>query len=220
MTPKIRKLILTAHVVSTVGWMGAIAAFLALAVSAITSHETRLTTSAYIAMTVIGWRVIVPLGAASLLTGLVLSLGTAWGLFRHYWVIVKFVLTVVATGLLLLHMTLADRLAEFVSQPAFFGPQFHGPRIQIMGDAAGALMLLIANTVLSVYKPRGMTAYGLRKQHALAIATSETGYVAESDRTANAPRWVKLFGIAALVLLIIFRVVLLHISGGHGHHFH
>jgi hypothetical protein len=118
---------LTAHVVSTVGWMGAMAAFLALAVAGLTSHDGKLADSAYVAMKLIGWRVIVTLGIASLLTGLVQSLGTTWGLLRHYWVLLKFVLNVVALVLLLLHMTLADRLADTAKQITFSASRLHGP---------------------------------------------------------------------------------------------
>ena len=220
MTPKLQKLTLTAHVVSTVGWMGAIAAFLALAITGVTSHDTRFVDSAYVAMKLIGWRVIVPLGLASLLTGLVQSLGTTWGLFRHYWVLLKFVLTVVATVLLLLHMTLVDRLAEIANGPAFFDSRLHGHRFHIMADAAGAVILLVVNTVLSVYKPRGMTRYGLRKQRARYPVPAESAYVPKLGKEANAPRWVKVFGIAAVILIVLFRVVLTHMSGGGGHHFH
>jgi len=74
MTQQMRKLVLTAHVVSTVGWLGAIAAFLALAIASLTSNDTRMLDSGYVVMKLIGWRVIVPLGIASLLTGLIQSL--------------------------------------------------------------------------------------------------------------------------------------------------
>jgi len=142
------------------------------------------------------------------------------GLFRHYWVLLKFVLTVVATVLLPLHMTAADRLADAVSQTALVGPQLHGLRIQIMADAAAAILLLIVNTFLSVYKPRGMTRYGLRKQNTkYPVGTSET--LALYSGKANTPLWVKAFAITAFVLLVLFRLVLLHISGHPGgHHFH
>ena len=220
MTLKLQKLTLTAHIVSTVGWIGAISAFLVLAITGVTSNEIRLVDSAYVAMKLIGWRVIVPLGLASLLTGLVQSLGTEWGLFRHYWVIVKFVLTFVATVLLLLHMTLVDRLAEIANGPAFFDSRFHGHRFHIMADAAGAVILLVVNTVLSVYKPRGMTRYGLRKQRAKYPAPAESAYVPELGKEPNTPRWVKVFGIAVVILLVLFRVVLLHMSGSARHHFH
>jgi hypothetical protein len=221
MTPKIRKLMLTAHIISTLGWMGAIAAFLALAITGLSNHDSRIVDSAYVGMKLIGWRVIVPLGLASLLTGLIQSLGNTWGLFRHYWVIVKFVLTTVATGLLLLHMTLADRLADIADLPTFYGPRFHGLRIHIMADAAAAIVLLIVNTVLSVFKPRGMTAYGLRKERAqYQTAAARPIYVSVLDRAANMPLWLKVFGLSGVALLVLFRVVILHIAGGHGHHFH
>jgi hypothetical protein len=176
---------LTVHLVSTVGWLGAIAAFLALAATGFTSHEARVADSAYVAMKLVGWRVIVPLGLASLLTGLVQSLGTAWGLFRHYWVLLKFVLTAIATVLLLLHMGLVDRLANVANETAISSSHLHGLRIQIMADAAAAIALLIVSTVLSIYKPRGMTAYGLRKQRAQNGPTSEAAYLADT----NAPLW-------------------------------
>src|SRR6266496_5215969 len=112
MTPKIRKLTLTAHIVSAVGWMGATAAFLALALAGLTSNDDRLTSSAYVAMKLIGWRVIVPLSLASLLTGLVQSLGTAWGLFRHYWVLFKLLINVSASIVLLLYMQTLGYLAD------------------------------------------------------------------------------------------------------------
>ncbi len=104
MTPWLRKFALTAHVTFSVGWLGAVAGFLALAVAGLTSQDAQMVRAAYLAMELIGWFVIVPLSLASLLTGLVQSLGTQWGLFRHYWVLVKFLLTVVATLVLLVHM--------------------------------------------------------------------------------------------------------------------
>ena len=130
-------------------------------------------------------------------------------------------LTVIATGLLLLHMTLADRLADTADQMAFSGSRLHGLRLQIMADAAAAVVLLIVNTVLSIYKPRGMTRYGRRKQRAqYQKGGSEAEAIVELDKDAKAPVWVKVFAIIGFVLLIVFRVVIVHLSGGHGHHFH
>lgn len=53
--------------------------------------------AAYLAMDLTGRFVIVPLSLGSLLTGRVQSLGTTWGLFRHYWVLMKFQITILAT---------------------------------------------------------------------------------------------------------------------------
>jgi uncharacterized membrane protein len=152
MTPRVRKLALTAHVVASVGWLGAVAAFLALAVAALTSEDPQTIRSMNNAMKLSGWSVLVPLSVASLLTGLVQSLGTAWGLFRHYWVVTKLVLNVLATAVLLLYMRTLSDLADLTqSSPS---PVLH---------SGAALLLLVTATVLAVYKPRGLTRYGRRK---------------------------------------------------------
>src|SRR5881394_1963475 len=97
MTPRLGALALTAHLTVSVGWLGAVAGFLALAVSGLTSQDPQMVRAAYLAMELITWFVIVPLAFASLLTGLVVSLGTTWGMFRHYWVVSKLAITVLAT---------------------------------------------------------------------------------------------------------------------------
>src|SRR5438128_1957117 len=104
MPPNVRKLALTIHLTSSVGWVGAVVAYLALGVAAATSRDTQTVRAAWIAMDLTGWWAIVPLALASLLTGLIMSLGTPWGLFRHYWVVVSLVLAILCTAVLLLHM--------------------------------------------------------------------------------------------------------------------
>jgi hypothetical protein len=87
MTRGVRNLALTAHVTSSVGWMGAVLVFLALSVLGLTSRNDLTVRGAYLVMEPAAWLVLVPLAHASLLTGIVMSLGTTWGLFRHYWVV-------------------------------------------------------------------------------------------------------------------------------------
>ncbi len=87
MSPGVRKFVLTTHLTASVGWIGAVVAYLALGVSAVTTQEAQTVRAAWIAMEVTGWYAIVPLALAALLTGIVMSLGTPWGLFRHYWVL-------------------------------------------------------------------------------------------------------------------------------------
>jgi hypothetical protein len=162
MTPGLRKLALAVHLTSSVGFIGAALAYLGLGVSAVTSEDAQTVRAAWIAMELTGWYVIIPLALAALLTGLVMSLGTPWGLFRHYWVLITFVLTIFATVILLLHMptvsSLADvaREADGVTLGRLGGDLLH---------AGGGLLVLLVITVLNVYKPRGMTPYGWRKQH-------------------------------------------------------
>jgi hypothetical protein len=162
MPPRLRKFALTAHVTSSVGWLGAVAAFLALAVVGLTSQDAQTVRGTYLVMEPAAWLVLVPLALASLLTGLVMSLGTTWGLFRHYWVLFKLLINLLATIVLLTYMGTFSYMAGVAADPSAdlalvrnASPVLH---------AALALVVLLVATVLAVYKPRGMTAYGRRKQ--------------------------------------------------------
>src|ERR671919_321085 len=104
MTSGFRKFALTAHVTSSVGWIGAVVVFLALAIVGLTSQDAQTVRGAYLVMEPAAWWVLVPLAFASLLTGIVMSLGTTWGLFRHYWVVFKFLIAVFSTIVLLIYM--------------------------------------------------------------------------------------------------------------------
>jgi hypothetical protein len=164
MPPRVRKFALTAHVSSSVGWLGAVGGFLALAVAGLTSEDVQMVRAAYLAMDVTTWFVIVPLAIASLVTGLVVSLGSTWGLFRHYWVLMKLVITILATILLLVHTHPIAVLAAIAKQSTPYGADVRPLQIQLVADAGLALMALLVATTLGVYKPRGITRYGWRKQ--------------------------------------------------------
>jgi hypothetical protein len=167
MSPRLRKLALTAHVASSVGWLGAVAGVLALAVAGLTSQDAQTVRAAYIAMEFSAWFALVPLTVASLLTGLVQSLGTRWGLFRHYWVVAKLAINVVATVILLMYTQTLSSLADVAAQTSLSGDDLGGLRSPSpVLHAGAALLLLLAATTLAVYKPRGMTRYGWRRQHA------------------------------------------------------
>jgi uncharacterized membrane protein len=162
LTPGLRKLALTIHVACSVGWLGAVVAFLGLAVLGLTIQHEETVRGAYLVMEPAAWFVLVPLAVGSLLTGLVQSLGTTWGLFRHYWVIAKLVINLFATTVLLIYMRTFDALADVAADPSAdlatvrnVSPALHG---------ALALVLLLLATTLAVYKPRGLTPYGWRKQ--------------------------------------------------------
>jgi hypothetical protein len=161
MTPGLRKFALIVHLTISVGWVGAVVAYLALGISARTSQDTETMRAAYLAMESIGWLAIVPLALGALLTGLVMSLGTSWGLFRHYWVLISLVLTIFSTVILLLHMPTVDLLARVAR--AADGAQLRALGGDLFHPGVGLLVLLVI-TGLNVYKPRGVTPYGWRKQ--------------------------------------------------------
>ncbi|MDB4956939.1 MAG: rane protein [Myxococcales bacterium] len=160
MAPGLRKLALTAHVTSSVAWLGAVAAFLALALTGLRSKDAETVRAAYLAIKSTTWLVIVPLCLASLVTGVVQSLGTVWGLFHHHWVVVKLVLTILATAVLLLHTRAIDYAADAAAQRTMSSTDLRELRIQLVVDAGAALLVLLVATTLAVYKPKGRTRDG------------------------------------------------------------
>lgn len=159
-----RKTILVVHVLSSVGWFGAVGAFLALALVGLAGDDPRLTAAVYVAARLVAWWVIVPLGVLSFVSGIVQSLGTQWGLVRHYWVLIKLVLTAGSLVLLFVHMQMIDGAADHVmaATSGHGGDEFDATRIQLVVDSAAAIAVLVLATLLSILKPRGQTPFSAR----------------------------------------------------------
>lgn len=164
MSGGLRKVTLTAHVTCSVGWIGAVGAFLALALVGLTSRDALLTRGAYLAMGVTASEVIVPLAFASLITGVVSSLGTSWGLFRYYWIVFKLLITSLSTAVLMMHMRPIDELASAAAHADSFTGALAGPQRLMVIASSLAVVALIIVTALSVYKPRGVTPWGARRE--------------------------------------------------------
>lgn len=164
MPPGLRKLVLAVHIAVSVGWIGAVAAYIALDLAATTGRDTATVRAAYLGMELIAGSVIAPLAVAALITGLVMSLGTKWGLFRHYWVLISFVLTILATVVLLVEIRMINALAAVAADPATPDDalfELGGTLVHSVGGMAVLFVIL----VLNVFKPRGVTPYGWRMQH-------------------------------------------------------
>lgn len=66
---------------------------------------------------------------------------------------------------LLLQMDGIGHIAGAAAETALSSADYLGLRRSLVTHAAGGLLVLLVTTTLSVYKPRGMTRYGWRKQH-------------------------------------------------------
>jgi hypothetical protein len=206
MSPGVRRFALVAHVTSSVGWLGAVAAFLVLSIAGLVSDRAETVRGAYVAMNLIGLVAIVPLGLAALLTGLVQSLFTHWGLFKHYWVLTKFALTVVATTLLLLHQFTAVAAAAeraLTAQPGTL-PNIGGLGAQLVFDAGAAVAVLLVTTTLSIYKPWGRI--GERAE------MPASGSATVGPTPTSVPMGLRIF--VAIISAIVATIVIVHLAGG------
>ncbi len=210
MTPTLRKFALTTHVTASIGWLGALTVFLAHALASLFSQDEQMVRAVSIAMGLNAWFVILPLSLASLLTGLVQALGTAWGLFRHYWVLFKLVLTASAAGVLLLKLGPISYLADAAAETAFSSTHLVGLRTSILVHAIGGLLVLLAVVTLAVYKPQGLTRFGIRRLREQGNAEAESNLGAAT----NTPHWVRVFGFVVALLTLMLGVMLF--GGDHG----
>jgi hypothetical protein len=216
MIPKGRKLLLTTHITVSVGWIGAVLAYLALVIAAMTGQSDQLLRAAWMALELIGWYVIVPLALAALVTGIGIALRTPWGLLRHYWVATSLLLTVVAAAVLLQHMSTVTLFAGVAADAAIadirdiLRPALRGELLH----AGVGLVVLLAITTLNVYKPRGLTAYGRRRSGVIADSRSRSASRPESGwgTPVRTPRWVHAVWIHAAALLLLLAI--LHVAGG------
>jgi hypothetical protein len=208
-------LTITAHVTFSVGWLGAVAAFLVLSIAGLTSHDAEVVRGAYLSMNLISRFVIIPMCFAALATGLLQALGTPWGLFRYYWIVMKFGLAIFATLALLIHqfavMAVAAKRVSGAAAGTLFSADFDPLKTELVRAPSLAIVLLLVVTTLGVYKPWGLTRYGRRKQQ-------ERRIVQQQPDNAT-PLGVKVF--FALIGIFVLVFVVLHLTGhgfeSHGH---
>ncbi|MEO5765414.1 MAG: hypothetical protein ABIR52_08925 [Casimicrobiaceae bacterium] len=231
MTPHLRKFALTAHITSSVGLLGSIAAFLALSIAGLNSQDTQTIRAAYLAMDLIARFIIAPLAFGSLLTGLVESLGTPWGLFRHYWVLAKLLLTAFATTILLIKLKMIGHAAQLAAETILPRADLSTVGMELRFHAAAGLLLLLVPAVLSVYKPQGLTPYGRRRQQEQrvpsqqphlpqrrpSLASGGGANVSSGGAITITLRRMQVLGLAVVVLVV--HVLILHLTGaGHVGH--
>ncbi|MFJ7906834.1 DUF2269 domain-containing protein [Kitasatospora sp. NPDC096204] len=184
--PAARKPLVVLHVVASVSWPALMLCLLTLAVTALTTGDADRLRTAYRAMGLLGDALILPLSLLTFLSGVVLGLGTSWGLFRYHWVSTKFWLTLGAMTASVL--ALPDRLHDAVrvadAHPT--GPitmaDLGFVRYNTVIVPAVALTLYLVNVVLSVYKP-----WGRRKATARAGAGAGAGAEPGHPRPGRIP---------------------------------
>ena len=182
-----RNTLLSLHVSSSIGWFGALLVFGVHAVAALTSADAVVVRGAAVAMQGAAWYVILPLALMSLFSGIVQAIGGSWGIARHYWIVIKLVLTVVATAVLLAKLSPIDALAAM----AYPDADSYRLRTSLLVHAAGGLVILAIATILAIFKPVGRLGMG-----------------------SHPPRWVKALAISTLALLAL--VLILAVMGDHG----
>jgi hypothetical protein len=183
LSPRLRKLTLAVHLAFSVGWLGAAMSYLGLGIATGRSSDGETVRAGWIAMELTGWYIIVPLAIGSLVTGSAIALGTRWGLFRHYWVTISLALTLFATIVLVLHMPTVSAQADWAREAT--AAELGELGGDVLHPAIG-LAVLVFVLGLNVFKPRGMTRYGQRKQYEERMRPPDGGAADQQSRGTQA----------------------------------
>jgi hypothetical protein len=139
-----------AHTLVGVGWFGITVAKLVLEVVAATTGDLGVTRASFVFASAFDRAVFPPVSIATLITGIVLAVGTTWGLVRHWWIVVKLALTVgaIVTGVVFVGAWTEQGLA---APDAELGDV----SLRLIAWASVHALMLAAATVISVLKPWG-----------------------------------------------------------------
>lgn len=157
LSPPLRRAVLTAHIVASVGLLGDVAAVLAVNIRAATTNDPGFAATSYELLQMFSTVFGIPLSFAALITGLTLGLGSKWGVFRYVWVTAKLGLLV---SVILVGALVIGPATEEMARG-------HGDaETLLIAAAAWDVLALSAATALSVYKPgrsRSRAARGLAR---------------------------------------------------------
>jgi hypothetical protein len=181
LAPTGRKIVLAVHLTVSVGWLGAVVAYIPLDLTVALRNDLASVRAAWTAMDVIATRVILPLAMMSLVTGLLISLGTRWRLFRHWWVVVSLVLTVVAVLILAQEASVIARSASIAGAATATEQQILAQPPTLPHSIGGLLVLLVIQW-LNVFKPQGLTPYGWRRQQEERARSASRATVGTAER--------------------------------------
>jgi hypothetical protein len=153
--PRTRKSILLVHIASAGAWLGIDVVMAVLVFTALFTDDDRTKALSFQALGLVAVWPLLTMGMLCLLTGILLGLGSRYGLFRYWWVAVKLALNLLLSGLVL--VALAPEVADAAERARQFDaglPAPLGVGDLIFPPIVSPTALLVA-MVLAVFKPWG-----------------------------------------------------------------
>lgn len=156
-----RRTVLVLHVLCGVGWMGLDIGLALLVATGMSTDQGATAAAAYTAARIVIPPVVPVLAGGMLVTGVLLGLGTRWGLVQWTWVLSKLVIGIVLTVLVAVAL-----LPGVLAIPTDLGGSAAEVRTAVGDEATGLMfppvvsfLMLGASLVLSIWKPGGRTRW-------------------------------------------------------------
>ena len=166
-TPRTKKALVTTHVVFSGSWLGVGVVMVTLSVLGLRSEDVATVRVSYellelFDMTILPWSSI-----GAILSGIAVSLTSKWGLVRHYWIAAKLLIAiaVITSAFGFIHrwvVSAAERSAQLPATSAGIAAGGGDLGLQLVTAFGVAVFLVAVATVLSVFKPWGVTPFARR----------------------------------------------------------
>ncbi|SDP04229.1 hypothetical protein SAMN04487905_101544 [Actinopolyspora xinjiangensis] len=162
--PRARKAVLALHVVSAGAWIGIDVVLAVLVFTALLTQDVRTAAVSYQALGLFAIWPLLAAGLACLATGLVLGLGTKYGLVRYWWVAVKLVINVVFVLLVPLGLVPTVNAAVEYGREIAASERFTFEVDELIFPPVVSPIGLLIAVFLAVYKPWGRVRKRRRDQ--------------------------------------------------------
>ncbi|MFE6610979.1 PDR/VanB family oxidoreductase [Amycolatopsis sp. NPDC057786] len=169
LSPRSRKIWLVLHIGVSVGWLGLSLGMLTLALIGLLAGTHVARHSAYEIFHIFDLVIVIPSVVLTIITGLVLSLGTPWGLVKHRWVLAKFLISLSIPAAAAVESRWVTELVARTEDPAA-RPGALGVALVI--TVGGFALSLWVAVILSVLKPWGRTRWGRDRVSAPTVAVT------------------------------------------------
>ena len=150
-----RKSILLVHIASAGAWLGVDVVMAVLIFTALATGDNRTKALSFQALELMAVGPLLAIGLLCLLSGLLLGLGSRYGLVRYWWVAIKLVLNLLLTGLVL--VALAPEVAAHAEQARQFDGGLPVPLEvgQLIYPPVVSPTALVVAMALAIFKPWG-----------------------------------------------------------------
>ena len=153
-----KRWLLSAHILCAVAWLGAALCSLIFSLTALFTIDAHLLNATYVFADILDKAILRGGAIGALITGILLSVLTQWGLIRFYWIIVKEIVSVLC---IVVGIIISGWNDNAISLTAHKGLQvFHNPlyltnRTLVFMGICFQILALSGVIVISVFKPWG-----------------------------------------------------------------
>jgi hypothetical protein len=174
MPPTVRKTVQSLHVIVAVGWLGLTFGDVTLGVTAVVTDTPSVQHAMFRALGTIADVLLLPIAWVAYATGILMALGTRWGLVRHKWVLTKFLLTTLTVALTTFSLVPGLKTMRDTVNATPADELVPMSTADVSGLVSAAVVSTTCYTicvVLSIFKPWGRTRWGAATTKPVAAPT-------------------------------------------------